>query len=281
MPTPADHRKQFIKAFESLAHQRERHDVFNDFLEMAVCAIRKQTLPPGPAADAIEAQYMAVVKRNRAEDVRAMPRLLGITTLAIQDGGCDFLGQVAGDLELVTGHMGQFFTPYDVSRMIAEMTLDTVGEVIAEQGFVTVQEPACGAGGMVIAAADALARQGFDIGRHLYVDATDISPMCFRMTYLQAALRGIPATIRRGNTLSLEMFDHAVTPAFFPFYAMHRERFDAWRHGTEAGTVGHDAEISQHAAEISAPEPEPVRAVAPAAQVRQPAAKPRQLDLFG
>jgi len=199
VPTPADHRKQFIKAFESLAHHRERHDVFSDFLQMAVCAIRKKTMAPGPAADAIEAEYMAAVKRNRVEDVRAMPRLLGITTLAIQDGGCDFLGQVASDLELVTGHMGQFFTPYDVSRMIAEMTLDTVGEVIAEQGFVTVQEPACGAGGMVIAAADALSRQGFDIGRHLYVDAIDISPMCFRMTYLQAALRGIPATIRRGN----------------------------------------------------------------------------------
>lgn len=104
-------------------------------------------MPSGPAADAIEDHYMAVVKRNRPEDVRAMPRLLGITTRAIQDGGCDFLGQVAGDFELVTGPMGQLFTPYDVSRLIAEMTLDTVGEVIAEQGFVTVQEPACGAGG--------------------------------------------------------------------------------------------------------------------------------------
>ena len=65
-----------------------------DFLDMALCAIRKRTLPPGPAADAHEDRYMAVVKRNKAEDVRKMPELLGITTLAVQDGGCDFLGQV-------------------------------------------------------------------------------------------------------------------------------------------------------------------------------------------
>ena len=32
--------------FESLAHHRERHDVFAYFLDMAVCAIRKTTLPP-------------------------------------------------------------------------------------------------------------------------------------------------------------------------------------------------------------------------------------------
>ena len=120
MPTPADHRKQFIKAFESLTHHRERHDVFADFLDMAVCAIRKTTLPSGQAANAIEAQYMAVVKRNAPEDVRKkIPTLLGITALAVQEGGCDFLGQVVGDLELLNDHMGQFFTPYDVSCQTA------------------------------------------------------------------------------------------------------------------------------------------------------------------
>ncbi len=281
MPTQAEHRKQFIKAFESLARHRERHDVFADFLEMAVCAVRKKTMPPGDAADAIEAQYMAVVKRNRPEDVRAMPRLLGITALAVQEGGCDFLGQVTGDLELINGHMGQFFTPYDVSRMIAELTLDTVDEVIAEQGFVTVQEPACGAGGMIIAAADVIERKGFDIGRHLYVDGTDISPMCFRMSYLQASLRGIPATIRRGNTLSLEMFDHAVTPAFLGFYATHKDAFDAWQRGEgRGGEASHDAEITQQGAEAEPTEPAPARPVPPAPG-RQCAPGPaRQLSLF-
>jgi hypothetical protein len=79
VPTPAEYRKQFIKAFESLAHHRERHDVLADFLEMAVCALRKTTVPPGPAAEAIEAQYMDVVKRNTPEDIRAMPELLAVT----------------------------------------------------------------------------------------------------------------------------------------------------------------------------------------------------------
>ncbi len=60
MPSPTDYRKQFIKAFDVLARHRERHDVLADFLEMAVCAIRKRTLPPGPAADALEERYMGV-----------------------------------------------------------------------------------------------------------------------------------------------------------------------------------------------------------------------------
>lgn len=282
MPTPADLRKQFIKAFDRLAHHRERHDVLADFLEMATCAIRKKTLPPGPDADAIEERYMAVVKRHRPEDVRAMPELLGITAIAVQEGGCDFLGQVVVELELPNQHMGQFFTPYDVSRMMAEMTFDTVDEIIAEQGFVTVLEPACGAGGMIVAAADVLEARGFDIGRQLYVDGTDISPMCFRISYLQASLRGIPATIRRGNTLSRETFEHAITPAFLPFYAVHKESFDAWHRGEGRGGTSYDAEISQQGAEAQLNEPEPVEPASTAAPSRKREAKPpRQLDLFG
>lgn len=282
MPTPAELRKQFIKTFTRLAHHRERHDVLADFLEMAFCAVRKTTLPEGPAADAIEERYMAVVRRNKVEDVRGpMPELLGITRLAVQAGGCDFLGQVIVELELPNQHMGQFFTPYDVSRMMAEMTFDTVDEIIAEQGFVTVLEPACGAGGMIIAAADVLEARGFDIGRQLYVDATDISPTCFKMSYLQASFRGIPAIIRRGNTLSLERFEHAVTPVFFGFYATHKEGFDAWQRGEGRGAVSYDAEIAQRDAEAQLAEPEPPAPELPAAQRRQRKPRPpQQLALF-
>jgi hypothetical protein len=286
VPTPADLRRDFIKAFERLTHGRERHDVWSDFLEMAFCTTRQQTLPPGPEADAIEARYMAVVKRNRLEDVRAMPRLFGMAALALKDGGCDFLGQVAVELELRSDHMGQFFTPYDVSRMTAEMTFDTADEVIAEQGFVTMQEPACGAGSMIVAAADALERKGFDIGQHLYVVGIDVSPMCFRMAYLQASLRGIPATIVRGNTLSGEIFEQAVTPAFFPFYAANRESFDAWRRGEGRGGVASpDAEITQQGAEAEPDEPaQPATAPAARSSPKRPPPTPTtyqgQLSLF-
>ena len=216
---------------------------------------------------------MQVVGRYEKQEIREiMPKLLGIAALASQDGGCDFLGQLAGELELLDGHNGQFFTPYDVSRMMAEMTLDTVGEIIAKQGFVTVQEPACGAGGMIIAAADVLERQGFDISQQLYVDATDISQMCWKMSYLQASLRGIPATIRRGNSLSLEMFESAVTPAFWPSISPTRKRSTHGR--MERPRIEQKSRRG---------EPIPVRAIAlPPRRPDQAAGRPsgRQLSLF-
>ncbi len=58
MPASADLQKRFIKIFNQLARHRDRYEVLTDFLDMAVCAIRKQTVPEGPAADALEEQYM-------------------------------------------------------------------------------------------------------------------------------------------------------------------------------------------------------------------------------
>jgi hypothetical protein len=121
--------------------------------------------------------------------------------------------------------MGQFFTPFSLSTMMAQMQLADVKELIAKNGFVTISEPACGAGGMILAAADVIEEKGFDIGSTMYVDAIDLSQTCFHMSYLQFSLRGIPATVRRGNNLSLEMFETAITPALIPFLAKHGDPF--------------------------------------------------------
>src|SRR4051794_16424351 len=253
---------------------------------MAYCAIKKQTLPPGTDADALEARYMIVVGRHDKEDIRKMPQLLGITQIALSmEGTGDFIGELYGELELRNRDRGQFFTPYHLSRMMAEMTLDTVDEIIAERGFVTIQEPASGAGGMILAAAEVFQRKGFDVGRQMYVEAIDISDLCYKMSYLQASLRGVSATIRRGDTLRGAIFESANTPIFYPFYFTHKERFDEWanvdRHSVAeaTGTTKYfDAEISQAQpeAQIGPPAP-PARPTAPS---KGGTGKPKQLSLF-
>jgi hypothetical protein len=85
----------------------------------------------------------------------------------------------------------------------------------------------------------------------------------------------------RGNTLSLEMFEHAVTPAFLGFYATHGERFDAWQRGEGRGAVSPDAKISQQGAEAALNGPGPLVPDRSAPQPRKRKAKAAgQLNLF-
>jgi hypothetical protein len=141
---------------------------------------------------------------------------------------------------------------------MAEMTLADAGKIVAERGFVTLQEPASGAGGMVLAAADVLEKKGCDPRTTLYVEATDVASLCFKMTYLQLAARGVPATVFHGNTLSRETVEYARTPAFPPFFRQHQEALLRWRE--EAGAAASPSTSSPRPAQgdlFDTPAPDP------------------------
>lgn len=213
---------EFVKTIERLSHRHSRYDIFTDFLTCAYCALRKPFEQNKKKADALEVEYMRVVKKHKdyPDTIKQFPQLLAFAVQAFDGGpgsGKDFLGRCAGSLEILNAGAGQFFTPYEISRMMAEMTLQDVGSIIEANGFVSIQEPACGAGGMIVAAADVIERAGFALNKTVYVDATDISEMCFKMAFIQCCMRGVPALVRHGNTLSGEVYDAAYTPAMYPF----------------------------------------------------------------
>lgn len=74
--SPSEYRKQFLKIFHNVGRHHSRYERFADFLELATCAVRKTTVPPGPESDTFEARYMKVVARYPADDIRTMPKLL-------------------------------------------------------------------------------------------------------------------------------------------------------------------------------------------------------------
>ena len=218
--TPKDSISSFIKRLTALDREKSSYDKFRDFCEMAFCAYAKTTAPTPERAQELEDRYMQIVGTYRDKDtVRAYPNLC-LAGRAIQQG-CDFLGNVATEMEVLNAQIGQFFTPYDVARFMAMMSLEGAADLIAANGFLTLQEPASGAGGMVLAAADTLAPTGLDPGLHMLVNAIDLSPLCFHMTFLQLTLRGIPALVEHGNTLSGERFTRAWTPATTAFWLHH------------------------------------------------------------
>lgn len=180
---------------------------------------------------------MRTVEKRDADYIRRMPELLGLLQLGLFEG-CDFLGEVAGELGSLNEHMGQFFTPYSVSLACAQMLIDrdVVEGAIAERGYMTVQEPACGAGGMVLAIADVLEGMGFDPSHAARFWAIDLSNTAFQMAYVQISLRGLAAHVMRGDTLRMEFHESHVTPGLLLQDARLRARgvVDAVRNATVA-----------------------------------------------
>ena len=254
--------KEFVRCLEKIDRSKHSTDVFRDFTHMAFCALSKRATPCPTKAAQIEAAYMQTVATYRdPEDVRRMPELLAIATTALTAGGCDFLGEVAGEIGALDGKLGQFFTPYEVSRLIVEMTLADAPALIERQGFITIQEPAAGAGGMILAAADVLTSKGIDLARQVWFEAVELNRSTYHMAYIQTALRGVAGRVVNGNSLSLEVFGSAYTHAAWTFIDANGDPFRKQKAAV--------AQEQAHRPEPSRPAPQP-----------QPYAPAIQLSLF-
>lgn len=211
---PNAHRKALTKLIEANARRHSNWQVFSDFCEMG--AISFSNAVDKPQYDAREARYMQIVKRYSKEEAERFPQMLGALVEALEAEPSDILGPVFHELELHNTYKGQFFTPYHLCEAMAKMTLGTkegVEEKIAERGFITAAEPACGSGAMVIALSQAMRELGLNPQKQLHVTATDLDARCCHMAYLQLSLLHIPAIVQHGNTLSMEEFGRWHTPA--------------------------------------------------------------------
>ncbi|MBE0317765.1 N-6 DNA methylase (plasmid) [Xanthomonas citri pv. punicae] len=136
--------------------------------------------------------------------------------MAMQAEPGDVLGAVFGQLELSNTWRGQFFTPFELCRLMARLQIGDgadVRAIIDREGYVSASEPACGAGAMIIALAEAMHDAGINYQRHLHVVAVDVDPRAAHMAYVQFTLLHIPAVVIVGNTLAMEEREHWYTPA--------------------------------------------------------------------
>lgn len=218
-PSPvADPGKRFAGLLERLAYGRSRWQAFEDFVTMASMAMA-QTAGFDPA---VEETYLKIVGKYPKEEAQAFPELLGCVVDGLERETCDFLGKTFMELELGNDRMGQFFTPYEVSRFMAEAVVDgdQLRREIDRKGFVSLLEPACGAGGMVLAFAEAMRHQGINPQERLFVRAVDLDPVAARMCHVQMSLAGLSGVVSRGNSLTQQMFESWNTPFL---------RFNWWR----------------------------------------------------
>lgn len=206
-----DHEKAFISLFNQTARYHHRHQVFEDFVSCSVIALQNAL----SFCEKREQKYLRIVARYEKPDVVSMAKLLAHVVNGLEDKPGDFLGRIFMQLEMGDKYRAQFFTPWSVGVMMARMQLGDVRETFREKPFITLREPACGAGCMVLAFADVLREAGYAPHRYLWVSATDIDPLAAGMTYIQFSLCGIASEVVIGNSLNDERRRILLTPGHY------------------------------------------------------------------
>lgn len=118
----------------------------------------------------------------------------------------DALGSMFMNLGIGNEAGGQFFTPYHLAKLTANLAFDesTFENAVSGKGFATFNEPSCGAGANVIGACDVLHEKGIDWQHDALFVCQDISELTALMCYIQLSLIGAAAVVIVGDTIKME-----------------------------------------------------------------------------
>jgi len=203
------HYKDMLNLIRSAGRRHDTYTVFRDFCEMAAISLANSV----HFSKEREERYLRAAERHK-DQIALFPKILACLVDAMTLRVDDYLGRAFHDLELQNRWAGQFFSPYPICRMMAKITFGGGQEkIIEERGFIRANEPACGAGAMIIALCETIREAGINYQQALHVTAQDIDPRAVHMTYIQLSLLHCPAVVIQGNTLAVESIEEWRTPA--------------------------------------------------------------------
>lgn len=198
-----DRKKDIIQALNDLSGRYSAYEVFSDWVRTSAIAVQNASVMIHDKVwEKRESDYMDTMKRYSPGEQDKMSEMFYLLVETMEEGYDDVLGSIFMQAGLGSGITGQFFTPYNISRLCGRMAVDNQIEGYHEGDLITLHEPTCGSGGMIIAAAECLKERGINYQRVLEVVAQDLDWRCVCMTYLQLSLYGIKALVVQGDTLA-------------------------------------------------------------------------------
>lgn len=194
--------KNIIQMLNALSGKYSLWELWQDWITMSAISIAN--VFDGPYRKEREEMYASRAARYSASELKVFADMLfELVADMDRDPDQDFLGELFMALDLGNEWRGQFFTPYDVCRMMATMSItDDLNAKIESQGWVSVNDPACGAGALLLAFANECQRRGINFQTSVLFVAQDVDFLAGMMCYIQMSLLGCPGYVVIGNTLT-------------------------------------------------------------------------------
>ena len=197
-----ERQKEFIRIFDQACGRHNRWTVWADFVVMAAVSI-SNTVDKSNAKGR-EETYMSLASKYDKQELECICRMFAEVVSGIDENpDQDFLGEMFMALDLGNDHNGQFFTPYNVCKMMAKMTYGQgLEEKVEQRGWVSVNDPACGAGALLVAFANECKLQNVNYQTSVLFVAQDIDYIVGCMCYIQLSLLGCPGYVVIDNSLT-------------------------------------------------------------------------------
>lgn len=196
---------------------RSAESVFVDFLTLSACSY--SNVFDLTNKEEREKHYLDIVKKYKKEELNYFSTALGELAMAaeiyLQHGYIkDILGYIYTTGQYYKKAMGQYFTPDNIAIFMTEIINGDFKQLEKEE-FISVSEPTCGSGVMVLAFAQNMLKKEINYQNSMFADAWDLDQTCALMAYVQFSIYNIPAIVTHGDSLSLKAYSKWITPMYF------------------------------------------------------------------
>lgn len=196
-----EHQKEIVKIFDSLQGKHSLWQLWGDFITLIACEISNAVdLEHRPKRTEM---YKTIASKYNQKEMECFASIFAHLVEAYEfDTDQDLLGELYMALGLGNDSNGQFFTPYHLCRCMAEMQIGDAEKELEKKGWISVNDPAVGAGALLIAFANTCKRRNINYQRSVLFVAQELDFVTACMCYIQLSLIGCPGYIYIGNTLS-------------------------------------------------------------------------------
>ena len=217
--------KELLRIFDEICGRHNRWTVWSDAVVMYAISISNAV--DKTHADRREEMYLSLAKKYNQREMNSIAKMFALIVEAMEENpDQDFLGDLYMSLGLGNEKNGQFFTPYSVCTMMAKMQPD-LNDRVDRQGWISVNDPACGAGALLVAFANECKLRGINYQTSVLFVAQDIDFVTGCMCYIQLSLLGCPGYVVVADSLchpSTSIDDRGLIPTpgenvwYTPFY---------------------------------------------------------------
>ena len=202
--------KKFVNLLEFSNGKYKITDVFRDFILMFTIAIQNSVY----FRQEYEDLYLQTIKKYEKNEYLNFFKLvkeLNTLFMTNRNEKKDILGEIYIQIGANSKQNQQFFTPIHVAKAMAKMQLDDLKDI---NDFITINDPACGSGVLLLSAADELDLKKIDYRSKVLFVAQDIDFTCVCMTYIQMFFYNMAGVVIQGNSLLNEQIRIFYTPEY-------------------------------------------------------------------
>ncbi len=201
-----DYKGKIVKSITSMAGTFSEYEIFTDWVKAMALSIQNSCwIIHDKYWQEREKMYVAIAEKHGSEGIIKFSEMMAWLTEAYEEEISDVLGEVFMSKELGSSTAGQFFTPFHISEMTAD-----IATLSDDQGYYSINEPSCGSGGMIVAVAKTLQKRGIPYQKKMRVVAQDLDWNAVYMCYVQMSLLGIYGIAVQGSTLT-DPYDKRMT----------------------------------------------------------------------